>query len=116
MAKKSLRDRAEKLSINLELMDKREKGDLQDILDKTVTINDYGFLKDEYNQEYIVFTISEDSANFYFGGQVLTEDMQELDADGFGDDIRKDGLPVMLEKKMSKNKREYTKVTYYPES
>lgn len=115
MAKKSLRDRAKKFSVNLDLMEKREKGDLQDILDKKVTINDYGFLKDEFEKEYVVFTITEDSGNFYFGGSVLTENLQELEGDGFGEDIRKDGLPVLLERVMSKNKREYTKVTYYPE-
>lgn len=112
----NLRERAKQLGNNLPLMENREKADLTAISDKVVTIDQFGFMKDEHEKEYVVFTIKEDRKNFYFGGQVLTEDLQTLETDGYREEIEKNGLPVLLERKMSKNKREYTKVTYYPES
>lgn len=110
----SLKQRVKQLSNNLPLMENREKAELDNILNKVVTINDYGFMNDGDNKPYVAFTVEEDKQNFYFGGQVLTEDMMELEADGYRDEIQKDGLPILLSKKTSKNKREYTTVTYYP--
>jgi hypothetical protein len=72
-------------------------------------------MKDE-DKEYVVFTIKEDPQYFYFGGQVLTDNMKALDNDGYGDEIRKDGLPVFFDTKKSKNKREYTTVEFYPDA
>lgn len=112
----NLRDRTKQLANTLPLMENREKGDLLSIVGSEVTINDFGYLKDELNKEYVVFTVKEDEQNFYFGGQVLTEDLQELENDGYGEEIRTSGLPILLERVMSKNKREYTKVTYFPEA
>ena len=111
----NLRNRTKLLSNTLPLMENREKGDLLTLVDRQLTINDFGFLKDELNKEYVVFTVKEDDKNFYFGGQVLTEDLQDLEDDGYGEEIRTSGLPILLERVISKNKREYTKVTYYPE-
>ena len=111
----SLRDRTKQLANTLPLMETREKGDLLDLVGQHITINDFGFLKDNLNNDYVAFTIKEDDANFYFGGQVLTEDLKDLESDGYGEEIRTSGLPIILERVMSKNKREYTKVTYFPE-
>lgn len=111
----SLRNRTKQLGNTLPFMENREKGSLHEITDRTATITDFGFLKDENNSEYVVFIVQEDSTNFYFGGKVLTEDLYDLESDGYGEEIRTKGLPVRLERVMSKNKREYTKVTYYPE-
>ena len=110
----NLRDRAKQMGNTLPLMENRQKAELALITDRNVTIDDYGFMKDSDGKEYVAFTVKEDLDNFFFGGQVLTENMQELDADGYGAEIRKNGLPVLLSKKMSKAKREYTTVQFYP--
>lgn len=115
MAISNLKNRVKELSTKIEFMDSREKGDFSELIRKTVTISDYGFLHDE-DKEYIVFTVEEDKKNFYFGGVILTEQMKQLDEDGFHDDIVKEGLPVKFDTKKSKGKREYTTVEFYPEA
>lgn len=110
-----LKNRTKQLANTLPLMENREKGDLLSLVGNEISLNDFGFLKDEHGKDYVVFTIHEDDANFYFGGQVLTEDLQDLESDGYGEEIRTSGLPILLERVMSKNKREYTKVIYFPE-
>ena len=111
--KKSLQERTKEFSVSLPIMENREKGDFSRLNGSYVTINDYGFMKDD-DKDYAAFTIAEDDKFFYFGGQVLTENLQELDADGYGDEIRKMGLPVFFDTKKSKNGRNYTTVEFYP--
>lgn len=111
----SLRDKVKEFEVNLPLMEGREKGDLKSLYEDVITINEYGFLKDDENKDYVVFNIKEDTENFYFGGMVLTEQFKELEADGYRDEIEKDGLPIRLTEKTSKNKRKYTHVEYYPD-
>lgn len=117
---KDLKARAKEFSILLPFMEGKDKGDLGRIVDTNVTIVEYGFLHDTNDdgsdKDYVCFMVKEDPQNFYFGGQVLTENMHELDEEGYGDAIRKEGLPVLFSKKKSKNKREYTTVTFYPEA
>lgn len=112
----SLKDRAKLLINLLPFMEGREKGELDRLVNEKMTIKDFGFMTDEKEKEYVAFVVEEDPQHFYFGGQVLTDNMKELEADGYGDAIRKEGLPVLLGKKMSKSKREYTTVTFYPEA
>lgn len=111
----NLRERAKQLANTLPFMEGKEKGDMDRILNMNCTIRDYGFLKDEKDKEYVCFTIDEDTQFFYFGGQVLTENMQELESDGYHASIVKEGLPVLFGTRMSKNKKEYTTVSFYPE-
>lgn len=111
--KKSLQDRVKEFSVSLPIMEGREKGEFNRLHGSTVTITDFGFMKDD-DKEYVAFVVKEDPQYFYFGGQVLTENIQELEADGYGDEIRKSGLPVLFNTKKSKNKREYTTVEFYP--
>lgn len=114
MKKLSLRERTQELNNQLPFMEGRDKGDLDSIKDIDVTIKDFGFMEDG-DKEYIVFTIDEDPKCFYFGGQVLTTDLKEMEADGYGDEIRKEGLPVRFGSRKTKDgKREYTTVDYYP--
>ena len=112
----SLREAAKALQNSLPFMDGREKGDMKRITNMNCTIREYGFLQDDKDKDYVCFTVKEDPQHFYFGGQVLTENMHELDADGYHDSIIAEGLPVLFSKKKSKNKREYTTVTFYPEA
>ena len=112
---KSLRDRAKELQNSLPFMESREKGEMKRIVDMNVTIRDYGFLQDEKEKEYVCFIIDEDPQNFYFGGQVLTDNMHDLEADGYHAEILENGLPARFGTKMSKNKKEYTTVTFFPD-
>lgn len=110
-----LQEKANQISNNLPFMMGREKADLEDIIGKKVTIVDFGFMKDG-EKDYVAFIVKEDETKFYFGGQVLTEDMKEFEKDGLTEDIQTEGLPVLLETRTTKDKkRTYTSVTYYPQ-
>lgn len=111
--KKSLKERTKELQNTLPLMEGREKGELSGIKGHRVTITDFGFMSDG-TEDYVCFIIKESNC-FYFGGKVLTDDLMELEQDGYGEEIRKEGLPILLEDRKSKNGRIYTSVTYYPE-
>lgn len=111
----SLKDRAKQLINSLPFMEGREKGEMKRIVNMNATITDYGFLADDKDKTYVCFKIKEDDQNFYFGGQVLTDDMQELEADGYHEEITKYGLPVYFGLKKSKNNKEYVTVTFYPD-
>lgn len=112
---KKLQDRVKEFEVSLPLMENREKGDFSRLQGSYTTINDFGFMKDD-DKDYIAFTVKEDDKHFYFGGQVLTENMLELETEGYGDQIRKEGLPVFFDTKKSKNGRNYTTVEFYPEN
>ena len=111
----SLREAAKALQNSLPFMEGREKGDMKRITNMNCTIRDFGFLQDDKDKEYVCFVIDEDPQTFYFGGQVLTDNIQELENLGYREAINKEGLPVYFGIKLSKNKREYTTVTFYPE-
>lgn len=111
-----LRERAKQFSILLPFMENREKNDLVNLHEKTITIIDYGFLKNEGGGAYAAFICKEDDDSFYFGGTVLTERLLQLEEDGFHNEVKIEGLPVRFEKKLSKNKRAYTNVIFYPET
>lgn len=113
---KSLRDRAKEFSVQLPLMEGREKGETAELLSQNTTIIDYGFMPNEAGEPYVVFIVKERSTKFYFGGTVLTARMAELEAEGYHDAIVAEGLPVrMTEAKSKKGNRTYTNVEFYPE-
>jgi hypothetical protein len=72
----SLKERAKQLQNSLPFMENREKGEMKRIVNMPATIREYGFLQDDKNKTYVCFIIDEDPQNFYFGGQVLTDNMQ----------------------------------------
>lgn len=115
-AQKSLRDRAREMGARLPFMDNREKGETDELMGQICTIIDYGFLPNEDGEHYVAFITREHSTKFYFGGTVLTARMIELDGEGYGAEIRAEGLPFLMTKATSKKtKRSYTNVTFYPE-
>ena len=113
--RKSLKDRAKEFTIQLPFMEGREKGDAKELLGQVSTITDYGFLIGDNGNDYVVFIVKERAKTFYFGGQVLTDQMQKLDAEGYRDEIITDGLPMLMTEKKSRNNRSYTNVEFYPE-
>ena len=112
---KSLRDRAKEFSVQLPFMEGREKGDAKELVGQVSTIADYGFLRGDKGDDYVVFITRERSKTFYFGGQVLTDQMQQLEAEGYRDAILEEGLPMLMTEKKSKNGRSYINVEFYPE-
>jgi hypothetical protein len=118
---RSLKDRAKEFSTVLPFMEGRDKANFQELIDRTVIITDYGFLKDTPDKQYVAFVIKEDDKHFYFGGQVLTDQISQLDKEGFGAEIRRDGLPAKFAEKKAKKPNEqgryniYTSVEFYPE-
>ena len=114
--RKSLKGRAKEFSVQLPFMDGRNKGDAKELIGQVNTIIDYGFLKGEDDKEYVVFITAERKKKFYFGGTVLTDQMLQLEAEGYHDDILAEGLPVLMTEKRSKNNRAYVSVEFYPET
>lgn len=114
-ARKSLKERAKEFSVQLPFMDGRNKGDIKELVGMISTIADYGFLKGDDDREYAVIITKEISDKFYFGGTVLTDQLQQLEAEGFHEEIVEEGLPMLLTEKKSKNNRSYVNVEFYPE-
>lgn len=112
--KKSLKERAKQFSVQLPFMDGREKGDVKELIGQISTIEDFGFLHGD-DGDYAVFIVKERSKTFYFGGMVLTDQLAQLEAEGYHEDIVNEGLPMLLSEKKSKNKKSYTAVEFYPE-
>ena len=117
---KSLRDRAKEFSVRLPFMDGRDKGEFKELIGQVSTISDYGFITermegDKEPREYVAFTVKERSNKFYFGGAVLTDQMQQLESEGYHDAIVSEGLPVLFSEKKSRNGRTYVNVEFYPE-
>lgn len=112
---KSLKERAKEFSVRLPFMDGREKGDNKDLIGTVSTINAYGFLPNENGEAYCVFTVKERSKTFYFGGEVLTDRLTQLDVEGYREAIETEGLPILMTEKKSKNNRTYTNVEFFPE-
>lgn len=110
----SLKDRAKLISNRemIEFMEGREKGKINELTSRITHIIDYGFINSE-NGPFVVFIVREEPNRFYFGGQVLTDMLRELD--DYRDDIRKEGLPMLLECRVSKKGRPYYAPIFYPE-
>ena len=108
----SLKERVKSLGIAIKLAEGREKGDLEDLIGETITINNAEMVYLD-SDSYVAFTVEEDDKKFYFGGQVLTQDLSTLLEEGYLDEIKKVGLQVILSKEKSKKTgNRYTKVTY----
>ena len=96
----------------LEIMKGKEKGDVQDLLDKEIHINNFDFLNGD-DGEYAVFTIVEDDKQFYFASSVLTNELKDIENDGMKDDAIEETIAIKLYERKSKNgKRTYIAVEY----
>ena len=111
----SLREKAEGMNSGkgIEFMDKRSKGETEELLDQVVTIRDYAFISGQ-DGEYAVFIIDEEADKFYFGGKVITDNLKALSEEDH-EELKADGLPTLFVERVSKNKRKYISVEFYPE-
>lgn len=112
---KSLKDRAKEFSVRLPFMEGKDKGEQKELHGTVVTMTDYGFLNDDKGVAYVVFIVKEKPGKFYFGGEVLTDRMAQLEAEGYHSAVNEEGLPILMTEKKSKNGRGYTNVEFYPE-
>ena len=111
----SLREKAEGMNSGkgIEFMDKRTKGETEELLDQVVTIRDYAFISGQEG-EYAVFIIDEDADKFYFGGKVITDNLKAFSEEEH-EELKEEGLPTLFAERVSKNKRKYISVEFYPE-
>lgn len=113
---KSLRDRAKEFGARLPFMGGREKGSTDELMGQVCTLTDYGFLTNGAGEMYVAFITRERSGKFYFGGTVMTDRMLQLDKEGYGPEIREEGLPILMTTaKAKKGGRSYTVIQFYPE-
>lgn len=110
---KSLKERVKDFGANLELMEGRTKGKNEEIADKVVTIVDYGFLSGSEG-EYVAYIVKEIDDSFFFGGMVLTEALKQLEAEGYKEAIKSEGLRIRLKEQKSKKGRTYFAVEFEP--
>lgn len=112
----SLREKAESMNSGkgIEFMEGRSKGEMEELMDKTVTIRDYAFISGTEG-EYVVFIIDEDPKSFFFGGKVLTDNLKSFN-DEEHEELKAEGLPAFITQRTSKNKRKYVAVEFYPEA
>ena len=114
--RRTLRDRVKDFTTQLPFMQDREKGENTDLLSQQTTIREYGFLTNDEGHDYAVFIVDERPKHFYFGGSVLTDRLQQLEAEGYHDDVNAEGLPMVMQiKKTRDGKRSYVNVEFYPE-
>lgn len=108
---KSLKERVQSLGNSHAFMNDREKGDQKTLIGERVTINDFGIMHDKEG-DYMAYTIKEDDKRFFFAGKVLTQDLTDLEAEGYKEAIQNEGLPVEMFEKRNKGGKPYTAVKY----
>ena len=113
---KSLKERAKEFSVRLPFMEGRDKGETSDLIGTVNTIVEYGFLPNDRGEVYACFIVKERSKHFYFGGMALTDQLTQLEAEGYHEAICAEGLPMLMTEKKSKNGRTYTNVEFFPEN
>lgn len=104
MERKSLKDRLKQFTNAIPFMEGRERGDLKDVCGRIVTICDYGFMAETKKSKdpVVVLALAEYPDKFFFGGQVITEQMRQLDDEGYREEILAEGIPVVFENRTSK--------------
>lgn len=99
------------------IMDGREKGDTSDLLDEIILVNNYDFGKGEDGSEYVVFTITSNDTEFFFGSSVVSENFKELDNvlnDEEKTELFAAGIEMTIHQKKSNKNRMYTYNTFFP--
>ena len=90
-------------------MENRDKGDMHDLIGKTVHIEDFGFIRNDEG-DYGVIIVAEDKDNFYFYNAVITDMLHQVDNDGMRDELVKQNIVFSMA--TSKKGREYFKFEF----
>ena len=98
------------------IMEGRETGEIDDIIDEVVIVDNYQFGEGKEGK-YVAFTIKGNDTEFFFGGSVVTDNFTKLN-DVLNEEEREQlleqGLEVTFSKRRSNNKRTYTMCTFFP--
>ena len=62
-----------------------------------------------------VKVFDEEAKKFYFGGKVITDNLKALSEEEHKE-LKEDGLPTLFGQRVSKGKRKYISVEFYPEA
>lgn len=76
-------------------MDKRTKGDINDLLDEDLHIVDYGYIRSRKG-DYAVIAFKEYPDQFYFGGMVLTDILRRIDKDNMKEQLLGETLRLSM--------------------
>lgn len=101
----------------LPFMDGKEKLEVTGkVLNNILTVDDYGYLEGDTG-EYVVISLMEYPKHFIYGGSVVTEAFKKLEskvgAEGMVQLIQH-GLRFRLSELVSKNKRKYINISFFP--
>lgn len=102
----------------LPFMEGKEKIAVDEVIGKILTVADYGFLNGDEG-EYVVVSLREYPTNFIYGSSVVTQAFKNLDEQLSVDEIANilnEGLTFRLSTLISKNKRKYTKIIFFPKN
>ena len=103
----------------LAFMEGKEKLEVKgDVLDKILTVDDYGFLEGEEG-EYVVIALKEYPEHFIYGASVVTQAFKTLEEKLNEEEIAfllEKGLTFKLIELISKNKRKYIKIIFFPKN
>ena len=83
-------------------MEGREKGNLRDMVDKPLHIVDYGFIEGK-DGKFAVIAFKEDADRFYFGNSIVTEMLEEVDADGMREELAQQAIQFDLRVSKERN-------------
>lgn len=67
-------------NVGVPFMEDNEKGEMQELENQSLTLIDYGFIKED-KSDYAVLKFAEKPGKFYFAGLVLTQNLHEAEAD-----------------------------------
>ena len=84
-------------------MEGKDKGSLRDMIDRPLHIEDFGFINGQ-DGKFAVILFAEDSDNFYFGNSIITEMLEQVDADGMRDALADE--TIVFSMRMSKERKQ----------
>lgn len=90
-------------------MDGRTKGNISSLVGEVLHIEDFGFINQE-GSTYPVIAFTEHPNDFYFGGAVLNDILNQVDHDGMRDELKMQ--PIALKMVQSKRGRTYMSVEF----
>ena len=101
----------------LPFMDGKEKLEVTgEVLNNILTVDDYGYLEGD-DGEYVVISLKEYPHHFIYGGSVVTDAFKKLENKIGAESIAQliqHGLTFRLSELVSKNKRKYIRISFFP--
>lgn len=101
----------------LPFMDGKEKLEVTgDVLGRKLTVDDFGYL-DGDDGNYVVIAPKEYPKHFIYGGSVVTDAFKKLEEKMGNENMTaliQHGITFKLVELVSKNKRKYIRITFFP--